>query len=343
MLSVGFTFDKETGEIEFSGLTPKSYTRYPRIYQPIDVLPTKFVAIDFETANQERCSPCAIGVAIVEDNKIINHFERLIRPHDDYYYFDNFNSDMHNITEEMVEDAPEFDSVIREIEPLLNNNVVVAHNMLFDCSVLWQTLEVYNLPKPECKTLCSYNIAKIAFPELLSFSLNSVCPALGIELKHHKASSDAVASAQVILCAGRLAAKRIEAAKYNYGYISEKGHWSPQYRVNFIDGKSEEEWAADIASHAKYNGELDGHNFVFTGTLKSMKRDLAHKIVELAGGKTSENVNKHTDYLVMGNQDFSRFTDGEKSNKTKKAESLKAKGHSIEIISEADFLRLINY
>ena len=42
MLSVGFTFDKETGEIEFSGLTPKSYTRYPRIYQPIDVLQQEF-------------------------------------------------------------------------------------------------------------------------------------------------------------------------------------------------------------------------------------------------------------------------------------------------------------
>lgn len=341
MLSVGFTFNKETGEIEFSGLTPKSYTRYPRIYQPIDVLPTKFVAIDFETANQERCSPCAIGVAVVEDNKIINHFEHLIRPHDDYYYFDSFNSDIHNITEEMVEDAPEFDSVIREIEPFLNDNVVVAHNMLFDCSVLWQTLKLYNLPQPECKTLCSYNISKIAFPELLSFNLNSVCPALGIELEHHRASSDALASAQIILCAGRLAAEKIKAARYSYGYISKKGHWSPQYRVNFIDGKSEEEWATDIASNVN-NEELGGHSFVFTGTLKSMKRELAQKIVELAGGKASENVNKHTDYLVMGDQDFSRFTDGEKSNKTKKAEALKAKGHRIEIISEADFLRMIN-
>lgn len=35
-----------------------------------------FIAIDFETANSERSSPCEIGLVIVEDFQIVekNHF-----------------------------------------------------------------------------------------------------------------------------------------------------------------------------------------------------------------------------------------------------------------------------
>lgn len=73
-----------------------------------------------------------------------------------------------------------------------------------------------------------------------------------------------------------------------------------------------------------------------------MDRKAACKVVELAGGRASNNINKKTEYLVMGIQDFSKFADGEKSTKTKKAEKLLAEGYPIEIISEDDFLRMVD-
>lgn len=340
MQSIGFRFNEETKEVELVESEKKSAPSYPRVRQPIAELPSDFIAIDFETANQERCSPCSIGVAIVKDNKIIDSFERLIKPHKEYRYFDEFNIDIHGITPKMVARSPEFNSVMEEILPLMEGNVVAAHSMVFDCSVLWHTLELYDMPKPTCKTICSCNIAKIAYPDMLSFSLNSVCSALSINLNHHNAASDAAASAQIIINAGAIAKDVIKEAGYSFGYISEKGHWSPK----FIKKCGEDaEIPDELALKASAASGLFNCDFVFTGTLKSMQRKMAHKIVELAGGRASETVNKNTEYLVMGCQDFAQFTDGQKSNKTKKAEALRAKGCPIEIISEEDFLRMIDF
>ena len=44
-----------------------------------------FVAIDFETANAERCSVCSVGIVIVEDGDIVDKFYSLIQPEPDYY------------------------------------------------------------------------------------------------------------------------------------------------------------------------------------------------------------------------------------------------------------------
>jgi len=43
----------------------------------------------------------------------------------------------------------------------------------------------------------------------------------------------------------------------------------------------------------------------------------------------------------MGIQDYSKFTDGEKSSKLKKAEGLIEKGQDLEIISEEEFLQML--
>ncbi len=59
------------------------------------------------------------------------------------------------------------------------------------------------------------------------------------------------------------------------------------------------------------------------------------------GGHCSPTVNKNTNFLIMGDQDFKLFKDGLKSNKLKKAETLIAKGIDIEIINEEEFLKRI--
>jgi len=174
--------------------------------------------------------------------------------------------------------------------------------------------------------------------------LDTVCSSLNIDLNHHNAASDAAASAQIIIDAGAYAKDAIRESEYSFGYISENGHWSPKFMGQRRKQREEDiEIPEDLALKASASSGLFDCDFVFTGTLKSMQRKVAHKIVELAGGRASESVNKNTEYLVMGCQDFARFTDGQKSNKTKKAEALRAKGCPIEIISEEDFLRMIDF
>ncbi len=73
-------------------------------------------------------------------------------------------------------------------------------------------------------------------------------------------------------------------------------------------------------------GEFTGKTFVLTGTLPTLKRSEATKIIESMGGKTSSSVSKKTDYVVAGEEAGSKLV---------KAQSL-----GITIISEEDLLKM---
>lgn len=42
-----------------------------------------FIAVDFETANFKRQSICAVGLAVVEDAKVVKTIHKLIKPSPD--------------------------------------------------------------------------------------------------------------------------------------------------------------------------------------------------------------------------------------------------------------------
>ena len=60
-----------------------------------------------------------------------------------------------------------------------------------------------------------------------------------------------------------------------------------------------------------------------------------------AGGCCGNGMTKDTNYLVMGDQDFARLRNGEKSSKLVKAEGMIAKGADLELIGEDEFLRML--
>lgn len=348
MEKCGFSIDFNTGEVRLieRETDDEFECEHEKRHDPIRSIPKDFIAIDFETANLNRCSPCSIGVVIVKNNKIIDCFERLIKPHQDYSQFDSINVQIHGITPQMVKNAPSFDEVMQDILPMLDHSTIVAHNMMFDCSVLCRTLSLYNISRPTCKTLCTCNISRIAFPDLISHKLDIISKYLGIDLDHHNAVSDAQACAQILLNISDQGLQNIIKADYSYGYINSQGNWSPQ-ALKMKKYSQQEKVISDvinkIAKHPAHTTALYDCDFVFTGTLLSMERPIAHAIVEAAGGRASESVNKNTEYLVMGIQDYSKFADGKKSSKTKKAEALRENGCPIEIISEEDFLKMIDF
>lgn len=69
--------------------------------------------------------------------------------------------------------------------------------------------------------------------------------------------------------------------------------------------------------------------FVFTGTLKSMTRDEAKKLVESLGGRVSESVSKNTDFLVIGENPGSKLQ--------------RAQALGIKTLTEEDFLKIVNF
>ena len=64
-----------------------------------------FTAIDFEAANSDRASACAIGVAVVRGGIITNTRSWLIKPHTGIESFDRYATRVHGINAQMVVNA----------------------------------------------------------------------------------------------------------------------------------------------------------------------------------------------------------------------------------------------
>lgn len=77
----------------------------------------------------------------------------------------------------------------------------------------------------------------------------------------------------------------------------------------------------------QHAGVFTGKTFVLTGTLPTLSRDEAKKIIQEQGGKVSGSVSKNTDYVLAGIEAGSKLT--------------QAKQLGIAIIDEASFLQLI--
>lgn len=301
----------------------------------------KFIALDFETANPYRYSVCAMGVAIVDGKTILRRQSWLIRP--PVLEFDDFNIEIHGITEEDVENEPEFDKRWEEFKPLLEGNLIVAHNASFDMSVLRHVLDRYGIPYPKLDYLCTRVIAHRLWPKLVNYTLPIVSEHLGIHFTHHKAEEDASASAQILLRACQEknifeSQQLAESLNIKIGNLFEGGY-------NPCGFKAKPLRLSEITSTKEsFDPEhvFFGKNVVFTGTLQSMvRRDAIQKVVD-CGGACSSSVLAKTNYLIMGEQDFWKLRGKKKSSKIRKAEQLVSDGANLELIPESEFLQLLD-
>ena len=162
----------------------------------------KVIALDLETANEQRSSPCSIGLAWIEDGQVARVEHHWIRPPGNR--FARFNIAFHGIGPQDVEDAEEWPDVLERLRPELEGALVLAHNASFDISVIRRTCEHYDVPAPGFDYLCTVQVARGVWPDLPSHKLNVVCGHLGVDFKHHDAAGDAYACGQVALAATSL-------------------------------------------------------------------------------------------------------------------------------------------
>ncbi|GAA0595446.1 3'-5' exonuclease [Virgibacillus siamensis] len=156
----------------------------------------EFVSIDFETANEKRNSPCAIGIVFANENGITDEYYSLINP---MMRFSSFNKRIHGITEDDVAEAPTFAELWPKLESHLAGKMAVAHNASFDMSVIRATLDYFNLVYPDMDYLCTANISRSIWPQLYNHKLNTVAARLGITFDHHHALEDARVAAKIFM------------------------------------------------------------------------------------------------------------------------------------------------
>jgi DNA polymerase-3 subunit epsilon len=153
-----------------------------------------FVAVDFEIANRNPASACAIGLVFVRDGQITTSTSYLIRPPTRRFVFTR----VHRLKWKDVCDAPSFSDSWNRLRDQLGSEILVAHNALFDKMVLSECLRHYRIRYRLNPFLCSMELAREAFG-FSHLKLDYVCRQLEIALEHHNAESDAKAAANIVI------------------------------------------------------------------------------------------------------------------------------------------------
>lgn len=155
------------------------------------------LAIDFETANYQRDSACAVGLAMVQDQRIIKTNSFLIRPPSSWFVFTH----IHGLTWDDVCDAGTYGDLWPTLGEYIDQaDYLAAHNAPFDRSVLSQCCGRSGLVVPDKPFICTMNLARSQW-SIFPTKLPNVCKKLGISLNHHDAASDAEACARIVIAA----------------------------------------------------------------------------------------------------------------------------------------------
>jgi len=85
-----------------------------------------------------------------------------------------YSTKIHNITDEMVNNAPHFGIVGQEFTDFAAGSTLVAHNARFDLGFLQESLNREVLPLWEGKTMDTLPLVKRAYPGLETYKLQSL-------------------------------------------------------------------------------------------------------------------------------------------------------------------------
>ena len=161
----------------------------------------RYVAIDFETANSDKLSPCSVGLARMEDGLVLDSIHTLLKAPSSY--FDPFNISIHGIRPSDIVGAPTFDSVWDSLLLFIGDDLLIAHNAPFDLGILRAMLVYYQLPIAPLSYTCTVRISRKVWPHLNSHRLVDLSEYFGFEYRPHDALEDAINCGKVFYQAYR--------------------------------------------------------------------------------------------------------------------------------------------
>jgi DNA polymerase-3 subunit epsilon len=264
-----------------------------------------------------------IGILRVRNGEITDRYEQLIKPENE---IDGFITSLTGITNEMVADKPAIEDVKSDVLAFLGSDIIVGHNTSFDVRFLAAGFheDIAN------EYMDTMQFARKLYPDLPHHRLSDLSEYLHLTNNEHRALADCVTTEELY------EAMKTEMVRKGLGI---KDLW----QVNASGHKG-----IDIGAITATTDDIDedgffyGRHVVFTGKLERMARKDAMQTVVNLGGILDNSVNKNTNYLILGNNDYNAVLHGEKSSKHKEAEKLKLEGQDIDIIDEFTFYDIIN-
>ncbi|MCU0456863.1 MAG: 3'-5' exonuclease, partial [Bacteroidales bacterium] len=155
-----------------------------------------YAIVDIETtggsARLEKITE--IAIYLHDGEKVTAEYSTLVNPERNIPYF---ITNLTGITNEMVENAPRFCEIAKDVVQLTEGRTFVAHNARFDYSFIRQEFKSlgYNYRRNLLDTVA---LSRKLYPGHRSYSLGNICRDLKITITgRHRASGDALATVKL--------------------------------------------------------------------------------------------------------------------------------------------------
>lgn len=288
-------------------------------------LPDSFVVFDIETTGLDTSIDEIIELSAIKvvDNEVVDKFSSLIKPSQE---IDPYIMELTGITNDILVNAPEIDEVLPNFMEFIQDNILIGHNVNFDINFVYDNLLKYEFIYLENNFIDTMRIARKLLPELSHHRLVDLAEYFNIDYKgNHRALKDSEITLEVYKELKKLALQKYESiALFKNSFKKYPNDVSAKDITT-----SNTEFNTDNLLYDKY--------VVITGTLEKMSRKEAMQLIVDLGGHCEDRVTNKTNYLILGNNDYTPLLKGKKSSKLIKAEKLKLEGKDIEIISENVF------
>lgn len=290
-----------------------------------------YIAIDFETANNNRISACAIGLSFVKNNIVVHSDKHYILPPSNEKFLKS-HTEIHGIKRTDLEYAMNFKELWEyEFKKYFNNNLVVFHNASMDLSILKNSFEYY-----EIKPFSVSYIDTMLFAEKLGYPKKFVdlAKTLNIEIKkHHDPKDDAEVCALIF---GKLISKYPNYKELIRTLTSDEKATKSYF--NEAPPQILSENTKHINNYAISQEELESLSIATKGIVVTgnfdIERDIITDFFMRQGGQIKSGITTKVDYVIAGEEcGWSKIQKVNELNNSKKA--------TIKILSSNDLKYLM--
>ena len=296
--------------------------------------PTSFTVIDIETTGLDPKYDEIIELSAVKvrNGEVVDEYSTLVKPS---YDASEFITELTGITNAELQHAPELSKVLSEYMTFMGDDIIVGHNVNFDINFLYDKYQNVSSQHFSNDFVDTLRLARFLLRTLPHHRLIDLVEHYNIsDSVEHRGLSDAYAAWYVLK---GLYATALEQYSDVEQLVAEfrlrANHPHPKLKANSV---------ATDKTEFDITHPLFGQYCVFTGALEKMLRKDAFQFVVDCGGVVQDNVNKNTNYLIVGSFAYSSGVRNGKSGKLKRAEELILKGRDLAVISENVFYDMID-
>ena len=157
-----------------------------------------YVVFDLETTGFSAIKDkiIEIGAVKVVNGEIVDSFSTFVNPRRPIPFE---ITQLTSITDEMVMEYPDIETILPQFLGFIKDAVLVAHNAGFDVGFIEQNCRYQDI-EPHFVYVDTVALARVLLPTLSKYKLNVVAKALDISLEnHHRAVDDAGATAEIFV------------------------------------------------------------------------------------------------------------------------------------------------